>query len=191
MECEKVIHSSKKQYDSFYHDLVWNSTGSSYTISSRDQRILTTDARTGKISNSILQAHHGGKSIKLVSLPSDHNCQLLSVGFGPISQRQVKLWDLRNTTSEVYKLDIDSNPGMLMPFYDADCNLLYLSGKGDGNIRIYDVNSNNNSNNNNNNNSNIGLTFLSEFKSNLPTHGKTHFIYAYIYIYNINLIHFE
>ena len=27
---------------------------------------------------------------------------------------------------------------MLIPYYDADTNLLYLAGKGDGNIRYYE-----------------------------------------------------
>ncbi len=31
---------------------------------------------------------------------------------------------------------------MIMPFYDPDAHLLFLSGKGDGNIRVYEVDHN-------------------------------------------------
>ena len=32
--------------------------------------------------------------------------------------------------------------GVIMPFYDPDAHLLFLSGKGDGNIRVYEVDHN-------------------------------------------------
>lgn len=33
-------------------------------------------------------------------------------------------------------------PGVILPFYDEESSLLYLAGKGDGNIRYYEVISN-------------------------------------------------
>uniref|UniRef100_A0A3Q2DF14 Coronin n=1 Tax=Cyprinodon variegatus TaxID=28743 RepID=A0A3Q2DF14_CYPVA len=35
--------------------------------------------------------------------------------------------------------DIDGLSGMLFPFYDADTHMLYLAGKGDGNIRYFEI----------------------------------------------------
>lgn len=34
---------------------------------------------------------------------------------------------------------IDSSSGILMPFYDADTRMVYVAGKGDGNIRYYEI----------------------------------------------------
>jgi len=36
-------------------------------------------------------------------------------------------------------VNIDNSAGMIMPFYDEDSELLFLAGKGDGNIRYYEV----------------------------------------------------
>ncbi|CAN0593918.1 unnamed protein product, partial [Laminaria digitata] len=30
-------------------------------------------------------------------------------------------------------------PGVILPFYDDESSLLFLAGKGDGNIRYYEV----------------------------------------------------
>eukprot|EP01115_Flamella_aegyptia_P001750 TRINITY_DN1292_c0_g1_i1.p1 TRINITY_DN1292_c0_g1~~TRINITY_DN1292_c0_g1_i1.p1 ORF type:complete len:182 (+),score=82.62 TRINITY_DN1292_c0_g1_i1:305-850(+) len=47
-----------------------------------------------------------------------------------------------------------------MPFYDKDTSILFLAGKGDGNIRYYEVVD-----------ESPYIHFLSEFKSNVPTRG--------------------
>jgi coronin-1B/1C/6 len=38
----------------------------------------------------------------------------------------------------VKKIDIDQAAGVIMPFYDEDTQVLYLAGKGDGNVRYYE-----------------------------------------------------
>ena len=54
--------------------------------------------------------------------------RLLTVGSGKGSMRQIKIWDPRNISSEIAKLDIDSGSGTLMPFFDTSLDLLYLGG---------------------------------------------------------------
>ena len=34
---------------------------------------------------------------------------------------------------------MDQAAGVMMPFYDTDTNMLYLAGKGDGNVRYYEI----------------------------------------------------
>jgi coronin-2 len=34
---------------------------------------------------------------------------------------------------------IDSSSGILIPYYDADTRMIYVAGKGDGNIRYYEI----------------------------------------------------
>jgi coronin-1B/1C/6 len=41
--------------------------------------------------------------------------------------------------AELKKNDIDQAAGSIMPFFDPDTCLLYLAGKGDGNIRFYEM----------------------------------------------------
>jgi coronin-1B/1C/6 len=58
------------------------------------------------------------------------------------------------------KNNVDSASGLLMPFFDPDTNVLFVAGKGDGNVRYYEV-------------VDEAPYFhpLSEFKSNNPQRG--------------------
>uniref|UniRef100_A0A3Q2ZQL5 Coronin 2A n=1 Tax=Kryptolebias marmoratus TaxID=37003 RepID=A0A3Q2ZQL5_KRYMA len=56
--------------------------------------------------------------------------------------------------------DLDGSAGVLFPFYDPDTQLLYLAGKGDGNIRVYELSS-----------EKPHVSFLTEFRSLLPQKG--------------------
>mgnify|MGYP002637546213 CR=1 FL=1 len=64
---------------------------------------------------------------------------LATTGFSRQSDRQLFIWDARNTADPLSKTDVDQASGSLMPFYDPDAALLYLAGKGDCNIRYYEV----------------------------------------------------
>jgi len=62
------------------------------------------------------------------------------VGFGQTSERQYYIFDPKNMSAPlVGPVNIDNSAGMIMPFYDEDSELLFLAGKGDGNIRYYEV----------------------------------------------------
>jgi len=56
--------------------------------------------------------------------------------------------------------NIDNASGLLMPFFDPDTNVLFLAGKGDGNIRYYEITDEKDY-----------CYYLSEFKSNVPQVG--------------------
>uniref|UniRef100_A0A8C5UAL3 Coronin n=1 Tax=Malurus cyaneus samueli TaxID=2593467 RepID=A0A8C5UAL3_9PASS len=56
--------------------------------------------------------------------------------------------------------EIDGLSGLLFPFYDADTHMLYLAGKGDGNIRYYEIGS-----------EKPYLSYLMEFRSPAPQKG--------------------
>ena len=64
---------------------------------------------------------------------------VVSTGFNRASQREWKLWDLRNLSRPLAKDSLDQASGTLLPFYDVDTHILFLAGKGDGNIRYYEV----------------------------------------------------
>jgi coronin-1B/1C/6 len=51
----------------------------------------------------------------------------------------MKIWDPRNTSVELFQNDLDTASGVIMPFFDCDTNVMYLSGKGDGNVRSFDI----------------------------------------------------
>lgn len=124
-------------HEQLIQDIVWDYTGSVYATSSKDKHVRICDARSGSVAGIIDTAHEGAKSTKLTYLgPLD---KLVTVGFTRQSQRQFKVWDPRNLSAEVKKVDVDQAAGVIMPFFDADTNLLYLAGKGDGNVRFYEM----------------------------------------------------
>jgi coronin-1B/1C/6 len=118
-------------------DIVWDYNGSNYITSSKDKHVRICDARTAKVGSTIENAHEGSKSTKLAYLGNLD--KLLTVGFTRQSQRQFKIWDPRNTSTELKRVEVDQAAGAIMPFYDCDTGLLYLAGKGDGNVRFYEI----------------------------------------------------
>lgn len=118
-------------------DVVWDYYGSNYATSSKDKSVRICDARSASVASTIETAHEGSKCVKLSYLGTLD--KLVSVGFSKQSSRQFKIWDPRDLSKELKKIDIDQASGAIMPFFDPDTLLLYLCGKGDGNIRYYEL----------------------------------------------------
>jgi len=135
----------------------WDYTGNQFATSSKDKKVRIIDPRSNSIVKEI-EAHAGIKGMRCTFLGSKN--KLFTMGFSKISERQFSIWDPRNTGSPLHSENIDTAAGILMPFYDNDNCVLYLAGKGDGNIRYYEV---------------VDdapyIYFLSEFKSATPQRG--------------------
>jgi len=104
--------------------------------SSKDKVVRFFDARTGTVASSIEGAHGGSKSMKLTYLGDSG--KFLTVGASKISAREVKIWDLKNLDKPLHVEKIDNAAGVIMPLYDNDTDVLFLCGKGDGNIRNFE-----------------------------------------------------
>ncbi|GAV52596.1 hypothetical protein ZYGR_0AG05870 [Zygosaccharomyces rouxii] len=104
----------------------------------RDRKLRVWDIRAQKIVSEC-KAHEGAKSQRVVWLGNSN--RLLTSGFSKISERQVALWDSfeleKGPLGKFYT--VDQAPGVLMPFYDDGNRILFLVGKGDGNIRYYEL----------------------------------------------------
>jgi len=117
-------------------DLVWDVRGDHLAVSCKDKTIRCFDGRTCTVSTSIQVGHDGIKGVKLSFL--GESGKLLSLGANRQNARELKVWDLKNTSKPLYVERIDNGSGVILPLYDADTNVIYLAGKGDGNIRIYE-----------------------------------------------------
>lgn len=133
--CE--MNSLNDVHDQLIQDVVWDYAGNTYATSSKDKNVRIIDARSAQLVSTFQNAHEGAKSIKMTFLGKTD--KLLTVGFTRQSQRQFKIWDPRNTSAELKRVDIDQAAGVIMPFFDEDTSLLYLAGKGDGNVRFYEM----------------------------------------------------
>jgi len=156
------IEKGDVQYDIPGHaDIIqssgWNYNGSLFTTASKDKKVRVVDLRAAAIVQEV-EAHAGVKGMRAMFL--GHKDKIFSMGFSKTSERQYSLWDPRNFTTPMHTENVDTAAGLLMPFYDDDSNVLFLAGKGDGNIRYYEL---------------VDeapyIYFLTEFKSATPQRG--------------------
>jgi len=135
----------------------WDYNGTLYATASKDKKVRMLDPRANAIIGEV-EAHPGVKGMRLCFL--GQRDKLFTMGFSKTSERQYSLWDPRSLVTPLKTENIDTSAGILMPFYDNDTNILFLAGKGDGNIRYYEV---------------VDeapyVHFLSEFKSATPQRG--------------------
>ncbi|CAF3487970.1 unnamed protein product [Adineta steineri] len=135
--------------------VTWNRNGTLFATTCKDKQIRVIEARTGQIIAKGI-GHPGPKVSKVVFL-GDTN-RLLSTGFGKQFERQVAVWNANDLSKALTIETIDFGAGALIPFYDHDTRTVYLAGKGDGNIRYYELTDQ----------GEPYLYFLSEYKSTTP-----------------------
>ncbi|KAF8677345.1 coronin [Rhizoctonia solani] len=134
--------------------LTWNPTGTLLATTCRDRKIRLFDPRAGSEAVRIGDGHAGIKGARVVWL-GGHD-RIATTGFSKISGRQLALWDT-SSLANIKTVSIDQSSGVIMPFW-SDNNVLFLAGKGDGNIRSYEYENDN-------------LYELSEYKSIDPQRG--------------------
>jgi len=135
----------------------WNWNGEIYATASKDKKVRVIDPRTNSVVQEV-EAHAGVKGMRVAFLGARE--KLFSMGFSKTSERQFSLWEPRKLDTPIRTENIDTAAGIIMPFYDNDNSVLYLAGKGDGNIRYYECVD-----------ESPYIHFLTEFKSATPQRG--------------------
>ncbi|KAH8917594.1 DUF1900-domain-containing protein [Atractiella rhizophila] len=139
--------------------MAWDWTGSLISTTCRDKKFRLFDPRSGAAPVKIVDGHAGIKASRVAWMGSLD--RIATTGFSKMSDREVKLWDSKNLErGPIKSITVDTSSGTLMPFWGEGNNILYLAGKGDGNIRYYEY-------------ENDDLFFLSEYKSSEPQRGMT------------------
>nr|XP_004573977.1 coronin-2B [Maylandia zebra] len=134
----------------------FNSDGSRLAVTCKDRHVRVLDPRTGKILQvSSSNSHKANKVLYIGGLKL-----LLSTGSSSWNHRQIVLWDPDDLSEPLYEEDLDGSAGVLFPFYDPDTHMLYLAGKGDGNIRYYELSA-----------EKPYISYLTEYRSLLPQKG--------------------
>ena len=82
-------------------------------------------------------SHQGTKASKVAFLGSSG--KLFTTGFSKHSDRQIAVWSDKDLSQPLKLENIDCSSGILNPVFDHDTNMVYVYGKGDGNIRYYEV----------------------------------------------------
>jgi coronin-1B/1C/6 len=143
-----------KGHNDAIQSLAFNSTGTLLATTSRDRKVRLFDPRAGSDAIRIADGHGGIKGAR-VEWMGDTG-RLATTGFSKMSDRQTGIWETGGLTN-LKMVSIDQSAGIIMPFY-TDNNMLFLAGKGDGNIRYYEY-------------ENDSLHSLAEYKSTDPHRG--------------------
>lgn len=137
VEAGACVNENNTDHADLIQDLSWDYLGNLYATSCKDKTVRIIDARSGGTVCAIEGAHEGSKACKLTYC--GRLDRLLTVGFTKHSQRQFRVWDPRDTSKPLKTQELDQSAGVMMPFFDVDTNMLYLAGKGDGNIRYFEI----------------------------------------------------
>ncbi|KAL8591842.1 hypothetical protein ACOMHN_044338 [Nucella lapillus] len=113
----------------------WNREGSVFATTCKDKKLRTIDPRTSTVAMETL-CHLGPKASKAVFVD---NAKVVTTGFSQMSQRQMSLWDLRQSKTPINAVDLDHSCGVILPYYDDDTRVIFLAGKGDGSIKYFEV----------------------------------------------------
>lgn len=125
------------QHKDLVTSFTFNYNGSLLATTSRDKKLRIWDIRSGKIISEGA-GHTGAKPSRVVWLGNTD--RILTTGFSRLSDRQVGIWNVKDIEAGPIAgfLVIDSSLGVLIPQFDDSTSILYLAGKGDGNIRYYE-----------------------------------------------------
>ncbi|SBT81180.1 coronin, putative [Plasmodium malariae] len=118
--------------------LKWNIRGTLLVGTCLNKYLHIIDPRKKEICSSFY-VHNGGKSARSIWIDGirGNDDYVLSTGFSKNNMREIKLWDLKNTSSPLVNMSIDNASAPLLPHYDESIGIFYLIGKGDGNCRYY------------------------------------------------------
>ena len=134
----------------------WSANGSLLVTTSRDKKLRIWDTRQERPAHETA-GHSGAKNSRSVWL-GEHD-RVVTTGFSKMSDRQLALWDIRAFREPMNGFKtLDSMSGVCMPFWDDDTQCLYLAGRGDGNIRYFELDHDK-------------FEFLSEYGSGEPQRG--------------------
>lgn len=139
------------------YSLSFNWVGDLLCTTSKDKEIRIIDARSGKLVSQG-QGHQGTKPTRVVWCGTTN--KLFTTGFSKMSERQYGVWDPTNLGEALKIENVDTSSGVLFPFWDEDTQMVYLGGKGDGNIRYFELAD-----------TAPYAHFLSEYKSAAPQRG--------------------
>ncbi|CAE6967054.1 Coro6 [Symbiodinium sp. CCMP2456] len=147
----------------------WNYTGSLLAVTCKDKKLHIVDPRQSKMT-AACKICDGPKPTKAsaadISLSQDCN-MLVTTGFSSQAERQINLWDMRKLPADgqesvaaMASLNVDQGTGALYPYFDPGTQMLYIAGKGDSNVRFFEVT-----------NADPFLHYLEAYKSTVPQKG--------------------
>eukprot|EP00403_Amphidinium_massartii_P016771 CAMPEP_0178428024 /NCGR_PEP_ID=MMETSP0689_2-20121128/30057_1 /TAXON_ID=160604 /ORGANISM="Amphidinium massartii, Strain CS-259" /LENGTH=453 /DNA_ID=CAMNT_0020049769 /DNA_START=51 /DNA_END=1412 /DNA_ORIENTATION=+ len=124
----------------------WSYFGNLLAATCKDKKMRILDPRAKDWVHES-KSHDGVKATKVewigsTSSPTDPQ-RIVTTGFSQQAERQIGIWDLRklngDATEPLNMINMDQGTGALYPYFDEGTGMLYIWGKGDGNVRYFEV----------------------------------------------------
>jgi coronin-7 len=121
--------------------LSWKRDGSMLVTTSKDKTMQIIDPRTSDSAQNnhlvFSNSKTANKDSKAVWLGSSNS--ILTSVYSMSHQRELYLWDIRNTDAPVHETSIDQGNNVLTPLYDHDTSMLFLIGKAETMVRYAEI----------------------------------------------------
>lgn len=120
--------------------LTWNRNGSLVAACSKEKTFII-DPRANSITLTV-NSHTSTRPSKAHFIDDNY---FVSVGGTKSNKKEAKLFDIRKSADGVLseesgKVDFESKSTYFWSFYDETLKLLYVAGKGEGSVSIFDLN---------------------------------------------------
>ena len=137
LKAESLSNVKLKEYPT---SCEWNYNGSLLCATSKDKSLYVIDPRQNKATINVHS--HDSPKLQKSTFVSEH--LRVTAGFSSSNVREMKLWDIRKAGEgefkPVQKMDVDHQSGVMTPCFEKEHKLLFILGRGEGNIHYYDLN---------------------------------------------------
>uniref|UniRef100_A0A7E4VYK5 Coronin n=1 Tax=Panagrellus redivivus TaxID=6233 RepID=A0A7E4VYK5_PANRE len=116
--------------------VAWNYDGSQFVTTCKDRKIRIIDSHSGDV----LKEGLGPDSVKPQRAIFLKDGRVFTTGSSKRSERMWALRDPDDLSNPIASDELDTSNAVLYPLYDEDSGLMYITGKGDSNIRYFEIN---------------------------------------------------
>jgi len=127
-------HEEKLTHPDFVLNAAWNYDGTKIATICRDKKLRVIDMIKGEILKEGIASESNKGRVRWLG----NSGKILSVGFDKQSHQEIKIFDENDLSNPLTTLSIDLASSLLCVHYDEDTNLIYLYGRGESNIKIYE-----------------------------------------------------
>jgi WD40 repeat protein len=120
------------------YDLAWSHNGSLLAAVTKDKQLSFFDPRKDTTCQKV-STHEGARQQKMIWLGDSQH--IMTCGFSKLSVREYAVWDNRNFSAPLVKRQLDDYGGIPFSYFDEEHKLVYVAGKGESAISIFQYNS--------------------------------------------------